>query len=267
MARLMKVFPELVIMIKGLGRAMRAIASSFLLVTVMTYVWGIILHMLLKDEKEFNEKLYNQSYLDFTTLPKAMWTLTMDGTLMLDNASELMTEMIFSKQSNIFGAGVLFVLFSFTSALLILQMLIGILCELVTEVNAEQRSSEAVALIRQELAGRLKKSHLTDGMISRSDLCTLMLDPRSKAVLDKLKINTLFLLQMQEMVFDLSPLITIKDALDLMLLCRSDNRANVEVLAGGFCFIAKELSHLRKHFDVKSARTAPQPDVPPSIAA
>jgi hypothetical protein len=51
MARLMKVFPELVIMIKGLGRAMRAIASSFLLVTVMTYVWGIILHMLLMDYK------------------------------------------------------------------------------------------------------------------------------------------------------------------------------------------------------------------------
>merc|ERR1711998_580691 len=50
MARLMKAFPELVTMIKGLLRSLRAISSSMILVGLMVYVWAIMMHMLMKDE-------------------------------------------------------------------------------------------------------------------------------------------------------------------------------------------------------------------------
>merc|ERR1719353_2480881 len=65
MARLMKAFPELVTMIKGLIRSLRAISSTGILVGLMVYTWGILLHMLLKDEDEFNEWLYGESGLSF----------------------------------------------------------------------------------------------------------------------------------------------------------------------------------------------------------
>merc|ERR1719487_647757 len=67
MARLMKAFPELVTMIKGLIRSLRAISSSGILVGLMVYTWAILLHMLLKDEKELNDKLYNDAQMNFET--------------------------------------------------------------------------------------------------------------------------------------------------------------------------------------------------------
>merc|ERR1712066_780214 len=89
MARLMKAFPELVTMIKGLLRSLRAISSSMILIGLMVYVWAIMIHMLMKDEHEFNERLWETQSLGFATMTKCIWTLLMDGTLMLDNAQPL----------------------------------------------------------------------------------------------------------------------------------------------------------------------------------
>merc|ERR1719426_85113 len=58
MARLMKAFPELVTMIKGLLRSLRAISSSMILVGLMVYVWAIMMHMLMKEEEDYNEALW-----------------------------------------------------------------------------------------------------------------------------------------------------------------------------------------------------------------
>ena len=46
-----KALPALITMSKGLVRSLRAISSSLLLTTLMVYVWGILLHMLMKDEE------------------------------------------------------------------------------------------------------------------------------------------------------------------------------------------------------------------------
>merc|ERR1719439_246261 len=67
MARLMKAFPELVTMIKGLVRSLRAISSSMILIGLMVYVWAIMMHMLLKEEKEFNDFLWKKYKLSFST--------------------------------------------------------------------------------------------------------------------------------------------------------------------------------------------------------
>merc|ERR1719261_1168340 len=61
MARLMKAFPELVTMIKGLIRSLRAISSSGILIGLMVYVWAIMMHMLMKEEHEYNERLWKEN--------------------------------------------------------------------------------------------------------------------------------------------------------------------------------------------------------------
>merc|ERR1719482_640989 len=116
MARLMKAFPELVTMIKGLVRSLRAISSSMILVGLMVYVWAIMMHMLMKEEVEFNQRLWDESQLDFTTMTRCIWTLLMDGTLMLDNSAPLMTELLFSNQANHKIAGMFFALYAPLSA-------------------------------------------------------------------------------------------------------------------------------------------------------
>merc|ERR1740133_922647 len=65
MARLMKAFPELVTMIKGLVRSLRAISSSMILIGLMVYVWAIMMHMLMKEETEYNDELWSEMMLGF----------------------------------------------------------------------------------------------------------------------------------------------------------------------------------------------------------
>jgi hypothetical protein len=246
MARLMKAFPELVTMIKGLIRSLRAISSSGILVALMVYTWSILLHMLLKDEHQLNEDLHAEAKMNFETITDCMWILLMDGTLMLDNSAPLMTHLVFSKKFNEFLAGIFFVTYCVLSALLILQMLIGVLCDVVSQVGQEQRDAKAIGIVKQELLTVVQNFDGGDGKISLQELQKVMKHPKSVAVLKKLNINRLFLMELQKMMYpredSKQP---IGAVLQAMIMCRGDNPATVETLSGGFCFLAGELEDVK----------------------
>jgi voltage-gated sodium channel len=249
MARLMKAFPELVTMIKGLVRSLRAISSSMILIGLMVYVWAIMMHMLLKEEKEFNDQLWEENQLSFGTITKCIWTLIMDGTLMLDNAAPLMTTLLFNDNFSFVLAGGLFMLYALLSAMLILQMLIGVLCDVVSRVGQEERDGVAIGLIKQELLEDLKQFDDGDGKISQHELHEVMCNPNSKALLKRLNINRLFLMELQKMMFPKSSSqVTIKSVLELMILCRGDNATTVEAMSGGLLSIINTLTEMKTEF-------------------
>jgi hypothetical protein len=269
MARLMKAFPELVTMIKGLVRSLRAITSSMILISLMVYVWAIMMHMLLKEEHEFNQKLWDESLLGFATITQCIWTLLMDGTLMLDNAAPLMTSLLFSGQFNYIVAGAFFMLYALLSAMLILQMLIGVLCDVVSRVGSEQRDATAIGLVKQELMADLKQFDGGDGKISQEELLQVMSNPNSKALLKKLNINRLFLLELQKMMFTKpGQQVSIKSALTLMVMCRGDNPTTVEAMAGGLLSVVREISDVKNSLEknMKSLEAHMRRDIKGSIA-
>merc|ERR1719247_3562121 len=246
MARLMKAFPELVTMIKGLCRSLRAISSSMILVGLMVYTWAILLHMMMKDEDEFNTEMQEELGLDFRTITNCMWALLMDGTLMLDGTPTLMTKLLWAPKLNMLLAGLFFVLYALLSALLILQMLIGVLCDVVSRVGQEQRDAQAIGIVKQELLEIITEADGGDGKISQEEYRKVMKHPKSVAVLKKLNINRLFLMELQKMMFPKkTSTVSIKAVLELMIMCRGDNQATVEALSGGFCFLASELGDLK----------------------
>lgn len=250
MARLMKAFPELVTMIKGLLRSLRAISSSMILIGLMVYVWGIMMHMLMKSETEFNKDFWDEYELGFASLIKCIWSLLMAGTLMLDNASPLMKRLIFGPKINYVLAGVAFLAYALLSALLILQMLIGVLCDVVARVGQEQRDANAVGLVKQELLANLKKYDNGDGQITQEELLVVMNEPKSRAVLKKLNINRAFVLELQKMMFThVGQRVPIKAVLQLMVMCQGWNTATVESVSGGILAIIHELSALRRQLE------------------
>merc|ERR1719506_2798487 len=183
---------------KGLIRSLRAISSSGILVGLMVYTWAILLHMLLKEEDELNEWLWEANQEDFTNLTNCMW------------------------------------------------MLIGVLCDVVSRVGQEQRDSQAIGLVKQELLEIITEADGGDGKISHEELGKVMKHPKSVAVLKKLNINRLFLMELQKMMFPKkTSTVPIKAVLELMIMCRGDNTATVETLSGGFCFLASELGDLK----------------------
>lgn len=246
MARLMKAFPELVTMIKGLVRSLRAISSSMILIGLMVYVWAIVMHMLMKEEDEFNSMLWEESFLSFETITSCIWTLLMAGTLMLDDSAPLMTELLFSGKFNYLLAGMFFVSYALLSAMLILQMLIGVLCDVVSRVGSEQRDATAIGLVKQELLSDLKRFDGGDGKISQKELRRVMNSPESKRLLRKLDINRGFLLELQKMMFTKpGQQVTIKSVLELMIMCRGENPTTVQSMAGGLLSVIREVGEVK----------------------
>merc|ERR1719181_405125 len=103
-----------------------------------------------------------------------IWTLLMAGTLMLDGSTGIIAVLLFSDKFNYVLAGFLFVLYSLLSAMCILQMLIGVLCDVVSTVKAEEQSATAVGLLKQELLGSLTECDDGDGRITHNELHQLM---------------------------------------------------------------------------------------------
>jgi len=246
MARLMKALPELVTQIKGLMRSLRAIASSMTLVGLMVYVWAIMMHMLMKEEVEYNEALWENSSLSFSTMTSCIWTLLMAGTMMLDDSSPLMSSLLFSKKFNYILSGFLFVLYTMMSAMCILQMLIGVLCDVVSTVKAEEQSATAIGLLKQELLASLTACDDGDGKISEDELLGLIHSPKSKALFRRLKINHAFLVQLLSGLYRRPGIsVPIQEILELMVQCRGENVSTVETMSGALVRIIRELGSVK----------------------
>merc|ERR1712046_224841 len=103
------------------------------------------------------------------------------------------------------------------------------------------KDAQAVALVRQQLLGSLlecDRNGNNDGRISQPELMNAMCHDHTKAVLSKLNINYLSLIQLQKVMFPTpESTVPVKAVLDLMVMCRGNCGASVQTLAGGFCFV------------------------------
>merc|ERR1719454_514990 len=169
----------------------------------------------------------------------------MDGTLLLDSPT-IITILIYSGDVLKVVAGFSFLLYSLLSALLVLQMLIGVLVDVVSQITADERDAGDIALVKQELLEDLQEFGGDDNKISKEELYTVMNNPKSKALLKRLKINRLFLTELQKLMFP-SPdsQVPIASVLDMMLMCRGDKQATIESLSCGICYLAQEVKEER----------------------
>jgi len=154
--------------------------------------------------------------------------------------------LLFSDKFNYVLGGFLFVLYALLSAMCILQMLIGVLCDVVSTVKAEEQSATAVGLLKQELLSSLTDCDDGDGKISHAELHALMTSPHSKALLKKLNVNFSFLMAlMKEMYTKPGMSVPIKDILDMMVNCRGENVITIETMAGALVRIIKEVGDVK----------------------
>eukprot|EP00928_Gymnodinium_smaydae_P072672 TRINITY_DN5599_c0_g2_i1.p1 TRINITY_DN5599_c0_g2~~TRINITY_DN5599_c0_g2_i1.p1 ORF type:complete len:714 (+),score=93.34 TRINITY_DN5599_c0_g2_i1:72-2213(+) len=214
LVRLMRSLPELVIICKGMLVAFRAVSSSLLMVTLLIYVFAIVLHMLLKDDPEASEY--------FATLPVCMWTLLMDGTFLLDTG-DVLGLIVHRGEPHCIASIVVFLVFILLTPLTVLNMLIGVLCEVVSAVSVNEKEEAAIHVMKQTILLELKKFDDGDGMIDESELGEMMSDPASVSVLQSLGIDVAFLQELQVMTYSAPGSVYPIDMLiEQMLSCRSE---------------------------------------------
>eukprot|EP00747_Dinoflagellata_sp_TGD_P037330 gnl/TRDRNA2_/TRDRNA2_139014_c1_seq1.p1 gnl/TRDRNA2_/TRDRNA2_139014_c1~~gnl/TRDRNA2_/TRDRNA2_139014_c1_seq1.p1 ORF type:complete len:318 (-),score=40.43 gnl/TRDRNA2_/TRDRNA2_139014_c1_seq1:168-1121(-) len=215
--------PELLTMLKGMRAAVRAGGSSMMMELMLIYVFSIILHMLLKDEPSLATH--------FKSVPLCMWTLLVRGTFM-DSITPLLALITALDQSFKAAVGVIvFFLFLLVSAITVMNLLIGVTCEVVNEVSDNEREEAAIRKVKVSILAMLKQFDCDGaGQISKDELQMVMKDPAAIEVLVGLQVDLSYLKMMEEILFEKQPEVHIEEVMDVILMCRGSLPSTVKHL-------------------------------------
>merc|ERR1740121_4584 len=138
------------------------------------------------------------------------------------------------------------------AAMTMMNMLIGVLCEVITTVAAVEREEIAVNFLRRELEQVLKENDNGDCMVSMLEFETIMRDMRAINALKKIGVDTEFMIEYADFFFltddeGVKPELTFEDFLELVLKLRGDNYSKVS-----------DIVDLKRFMLYSSARTSMQ---------
>eukprot|EP00927_Polykrikos_kofoidii_P051381 TRINITY_DN45177_c0_g1_i1.p1 TRINITY_DN45177_c0_g1~~TRINITY_DN45177_c0_g1_i1.p1 ORF type:complete len:673 (+),score=104.26 TRINITY_DN45177_c0_g1_i1:116-2020(+) len=227
MIRLMRSCPELIAMLKGVRVASRAVGSALMMLIFLVYIFAIILHTVLAPEKDFLlASPVFQIRLDGLT--DIMMTLLIDGTFM-DNLGLLARGFSAIPSAFVRGWSVLILwVFVLMSALTVMNMLIGVLCEVVSAVASSEKENAAISLVKKTLLVMLKKlDEDGSGEISREELSHVFHDDDSLRVLASLEVDVKHLVAVLEMHYDESASLSINSIIEVILMLRGDRQPQV----------------------------------------
>jgi len=253
----MEMCPELVLMVTGLIRSLKSVWTALLLVFLMTYTWGLVMTTLLKTNISLNSHLYAKYHLHFESLIESMWTLFVNGALVMEG-SGLMTTLLESEDFMVKTCGFLFLMYLCLASLMVMQMLIGIICEVISHVNQERQNDSDHAFIRQQIWARFQECDDGDGLVNHKEFWHILMHKDSRDALSKLNINLMFLLQMQKLFYpEANSRISFEQVMGMMMMCRGDQPASVGALAGGFSYVAREVAIVRQDLKWVAEQTCP----------
>lgn len=190
-ARLLRAVPEVVTLLKGIAAAIRSVFFTLLLLLVLLFVFGVVFKTQAKEDFPQLEEL-------FPSVPATMWVLLLSGTF-LDSPSVALNEV--GATSGWLVA--LFLVFIFLSHMMVLNMLIGILCDVVHQVALNEKEEAAVAYLKNTLLEILEcHDKDNDRQIHRDEFELLMRNPEMHFVLTRFGVNVADLLNLKDVLFE-----------------------------------------------------------------
>lgn len=137
MGKLLRLMPELMIMLKGMIAATRSVFFTLLLLIIILYIFGIGFVQLSKGNDVISHY--------FDTVPISMQNLLVYG-IFLDNVGRLMEDLASHEPILPF----LFFIFVLLGAFTVMNMLIGVLCEVVSAVASTESEEMLVSHVNEK---------------------------------------------------------------------------------------------------------------------
>lgn len=238
LVRLIKNLPELLTMFKGMFVASRAVGASMLMVLLLLYVFGIIVHMGLSSEEGLEDM--------FGSLPRCMWTLLIKGTFM-DDVGATLTDILDRGQVNTYLSTFIFLLFILLSATTVMNMLIGVLCEVVSKVAQSEQDEAAITAMKETiLVELLQFDDDGNGMISKAELEKVMSSRQAIRTLRSIEVDTDCLETLKQMLFWNRPddaEVHIERIMELLLNYRGSLHVTVKHLVDAQAFTRAFVTH------------------------
>jgi len=264
MAKLLRSMPELLILIKGMVSAMKSLFFTMLLLLILIYLFAIMFRQL-TDGSEVGIRYFG----DMIT---AMHTLMLDGTF-LDGVGSVMKAL--EKESIVYV--LLFYLFILLSALTVMNMLIGVLCEVVSAVASLEREQIAVGMVKDGFMDIIAKGGLdTDGdtKISRTEFEAILDNPSATKLLESVAVDVYALVDLADFIFakdedangknqddrdqDGGKQLSFGEFMDVVLSLRGTNQATVKDVVDLRRFIRGSLYCLEERIRERSRPCSPE---------
>lgn len=224
MVRIMRAFPELMTMIKGMLVATRAVGSAMLLLVIAIYAWAIAMHSFMKDDPDL--------YMYWGTVTRCMMTLMAQGTLG-DSVGTVLRGV--ARNPPALASLIAFIVFSM---LTVLNMLVGVLCEVVTEVAKAEKESIALHKLKGTLLVMLKQIDLDgSGDISKEEILLLLQDPAAEGILSDMKIDRGHISDIVEMYYDGIESLHISEIMCLLIESQGERGATVADMCTSSTFL------------------------------
>lgn len=256
-ARLVNAFPELKVMIKGMLASLRSVLVTGLLLLLVLYVFGIGLKSTAKGTSG------GETY--FGSVPRAMYSLMIHATFM-DGPSMVLDELDDISRF-------LFLVALVLSAMLLLNMLIGVMCEAVSNISSMEKERALKEKMTSKVRELLNISNLdvdNNGLISKTELLSLLESPDAAMVLHDAGVDMVGLLDISDLVFQSDTLgnefdkeLTFDEFMELLLALRGENTATVKdivdfkkVMNTHFTAVSNNLAQMEARISRASKRPA-----------
>jgi hypothetical protein len=189
LARMLRSMPELMILIKGMMVASRSVFFTMCLLLILLYLFAIALRQLSENTEA--------GALFFPGVPDAMYTLLIEG-VFLDNLGT--TCKIMAQSSPLFV--VVFFVFICMAALMVMNMLIGVLCEVVSAVASTEKEEMSVAHLKWSLEQVMQDlDDSGNGKLSKDEFCSLLQQPKAIQLLDEVGVDPFGLFEQADDIF------------------------------------------------------------------
>ncbi|CAK0791456.1 unnamed protein product [Prorocentrum cordatum] len=249
LVRMLRALPELLILVKGALRAMKTVMFVISLLFAITYVFGIAMVLLLEGTSAGAEM--------FPTVPQAMYSLLLYGTL-LDNLVFVCAKL---EESSVVGLGVFFIYIAL-AALTVLNMLIGVLCEMVSLVAHQEKDRMLTILAEEKLALVIKNLDQNDDFrLSKREFLDILVNPSAAQALTDIGVDPIGVIDFADLIFsnevgqeaDLS----FEEFMEIILQLRGTNSSTVRhmielkhMIAQQLDDLTREVQEYHRHMDI-----------------
>jgi len=222
MARLLRSVPELLILLKGMKAASRSVFVFFMLWLLIIYCFALVFRQLAQDRAMTPYTKY------FRSVPEAMNTLLLEG-IFPDHAYT-----VNSVADENMAFYPLMMIFVIIAVLTLMNMLVGVLVEVVAAVASTEKEGIIVLHLASSMrAWMMNQGHDPETTLTKQQFQNVLVEPEVTRIINSIGVDVLVLLDMCDTIFDdLAKSgangLTFEAFIDLILNMRGTNPAKVK---------------------------------------
>lgn len=239
MARLLRWMPELLILLKGLWLASKSVFFTLVLLMITVYVFALTFRQVTEGTEIGQER--------FGSVPQAMSTLLLNGVL------PDLADMVRDASASHIGFAILLLFFILIATLTVMNMLVGVLVEVVAMVSTVENETLMVNMVRAKMHQMIEVLGLDldgNGTLSRDEFEALLVLPAAAQFIQDVGVDVVGLVEYSEFIFKDDKELGFTEFVELILQLRGTNTATVKDIVDTRKQVMTEIDRLSTHVDV-----------------